>query len=58
MWFNGVPNSVLGTTKIATLIVWKDYNCQSWNHISTGSGYPEILYLNPSINNYRGLAPK
>lgn len=34
MWFNGVPNSVLGASSIATLIVWKDYNCQNWNYIA------------------------
>ena len=38
MWYNGVPNSVLPSNKIATLIVWKDYNCQAWSNIQTGYG--------------------
>ena len=38
MWYNGVPNTVLPSNTIITLIVWKDYNCQTWANVQTGNG--------------------
>ena len=35
MWFNALPQVSL-RGRIASLVVWKDYNCQTWKYIADG----------------------
>lgn len=49
MWYNGISLPDSGTSKTASLMVWKDYNCQNWKVIGRDETGSSTFSMNQKI---------